>query len=103
MNTQPPLLPETTFKPLSHTRLEAMIAHAVTHKQEAVNNVVAFRRPWAATVGLGAMAASIMLAFMVSPQYTTVVTSGSTGTDIAQADTAQSDVSDLLLLESFGA
>lgn len=103
MNTQPPRLPETAFKPLSATRLEAMIAHAVTHKQENISNVVAFRRPFAATVGLGAMAASIMLAFMVSPQYTSVVTSSSTGTEIAQSDATSSDVSDLLLLESFGA
>ena len=102
MNTTPPLLPETAFKPLSEAKLNSMISHALTHRQEGAavtNNVIAFRRPWTATIGLGAMAASIMLAFMATPQYSGVLPDASTGTDIATS----SDVSDLLLLESFGA
>ncbi len=94
-----PHLPESTFAPLSASKLEAMIDRALTHPQQQASNVVAFRRPWATTAGLTAMAASILLAFMVTPAYTP--SGSSTGTAVAQSDTT--DVSDLLLLESFGA
>lgn len=96
MNTQPPLLPETTFKPLSATRLESMITHAMSHQQlPRENNVIAFRRPWFFATGMAAMAASVMLTFMLTPQYTPVATSGNLTNTALTAD-----VSDMLLLES---
>lgn len=99
MTKQPPLLPETTFAPLSAAKLNAMIDTALTHRQlPRTAHVISFPQKLAYTGGLTAMAASIMLAFMFTPQYTAPVTSA--GTDIA---TSASDPSDLLLLESFGA
>jgi hypothetical protein len=103
MNTQPPLLPETTFKPLSAKKLDAMITHAMSHQQlPQQSNVIAFRRPWSQQLafgtGMAAMAASIMFAFMFTPQHTTVAT----GTNLSES-TLTADVSDLILLDSLGA
>ncbi len=99
MTNQPPLLPETTFAPLSEARLNAMIDTALTHRQlPRQAQVISFPQRLAYAGGMTAMAASIMLAFMFTPQYTTPVVSS--GADIA---TTADDVSDFLLLESFGA
>ena len=100
MTNQPPLLPETTFAPLSQAKLSEMIDHAVTYRQlPRTAQVISFPQKLAYTGGLTAMAASIMLAFMFTPQYTATVTAAS-GTDIA---VNTSDMSYLLLLETFGA
>jgi hypothetical protein len=99
MNTQPPLLPETTFKPLSAKKLDAMVTHAMSHQQlPQQGNVIAFRRPWMFGTGMAAMAASIMFAFLFTPQYTNVAT----GTNLSES-TLTADVSDLILLDSLGA
>lgn len=99
-----PSLPETSFQPLTEARLDAMINHALSHQQlpahpSAGSNVIAFRKSWAQNLafgtGMAAMAASILIAFMVTPQYSTFTP----GTDVAST----SDISDMLLLESFGA
>jgi hypothetical protein len=102
MNTTPPLLPETTFKPLASAKLEAMITHAVSHQQlprEA--QIIAFRplQKLALGSGMAAMAASIMLAFMLTPQGSLTSVTTNTGTDVA----ASSELSDMILLESLGA
>lgn len=92
-----PLLPETTFKPLSNARLEGMINHALTHQQLPVQarviNFNSWRQKAAFGTTMAAMAASILLAFMVTPQYTQVST-------VATNPDLSADVSDLLLLES---
>ncbi|RYG61291.1 MAG: hypothetical protein EON60_04055 [Alphaproteobacteria bacterium] len=103
MTKHPPLLPETTFAPLPQAKLNAMINTALTHRQlPRQAQVISFSQRLAYASGMTAMAASIMLAFMFTPQYSTPVTSpvASTGTDLAAT---ADDVSDLLLLESFGA
>lgn len=102
MNTTPPLLPETTFKPLSARKLDTMITHALSHQQlprEA--QVIAFRplQKLAFGGGMVAMAASIMLAFMLAPQVSLTGLATGTGTDVA----ASSELSDMLLLDSLGA
>ncbi len=98
MTNQPPRLPETTFAPLPQARLDAMIDHALTHRQlPRTAQVISFPQRLAYAGGMATMAASILLAFMFTPQYAAPVTSA--GTDIATS----ADPSDLLLLESFGA
>ena len=101
MNTTPPLLPETTFKPLAASRLEAMIDHALTHPQTGrSSNIIAFQplQKFAFGSGMAAMAASIMLAFMLTPQgsLSTLTTTNNPTTNIA----ISSEMSDMLLLES---
>lgn len=99
MTKQPPLLPETTFAPLSEAKLNAMINTALTHRQlPRQSHVINFTQRLAYMGGMTAMAASIMLAFMFTPQYTSQVVT--TGADVAATS---DDVSDILLLESFGA
>lgn len=107
MNTSPPLLPEATFKKLSPNTLEAMIDHAVSYSQLPRRaQVITFRSrtsQLAFGTGMAAMAASIMLAFMFTPQYslTTSLQATSSHTQLQTADS--SDVGDLLLLDSLGA
>jgi hypothetical protein len=100
MNPKMPLLPEATFKPLSEARLESMVNNALSHRQYAAQpNVVNFNS-WRKNVAFGstmaAMAASIMLAFLLTPQYTHV----STITHHATSSEMSADISDLILLDS---
>lgn len=101
MNHQTPLLPEANFTPLSAARLEAMIDHALAQpqlpRQAEVIHFQSFKQRLAFGTGMAAMAASIMLAFMFTPQYTP--TGSANSTDIANSG----DISDLLLMDSFGA
>lgn len=105
MTKPTPLLPETTFQPLSAAKLESMINVALSHPQEqaapAQGNVISFtnwRNRLAYGGSMAAMAASVMMAFMLTPQFTTTATAS---LDIENSDTA--DVGDLLLYESLEA
>ncbi len=91
-------LPETPFTPLSPTRLEAMIDHALTHPQHTRSApVIAFRPRWQGMAygsGLAAMAASVVLALMLAPAFPT-------SPQVAEAP--QADLTDLLLYDTLGA
>lgn len=102
-----PLLPEATFTPLPQARLEQMIDHALSHSQQpAAGNVIAFgprqaARNWMFGSGMAAMAASIMLTFMLTPQMNTG--SLSLASTSAASISSQADVSDMILLDTLGA
>lgn len=110
MNTTPPLLPEATFKPLSPTKLEAMIDTALTFQQLPAPaqpkqaQIITFRSPWLQNAAFGsgmlAMAASIMLAFLLTPQLD--LTPGPQTTAQSESTTS-ADIGDLLLLDGLGA
>lgn len=105
MKPQAPLLPEATFQALSNAKLEAMIDIALRHPQEAAppsGNVLAFPRRnlfqnMAYSGGMAAMAASVVLAFMLTP-----ATSTTSVTALLNTPTT-ADISDMLLYESLGA
>lgn len=106
MKPQAPLLPEATFQALSSAKLEAMIDIALSHPQESATpqqaQVIAFpRRNWfhnmAYSGGMAAMAASVVLAFMLMPDSTTTAITASLDT------TSNAELSDMLLYDTFGA
>lgn len=106
MKPQPPLLPEATFTALHAAKLEAMIDIALSHPQQQATppsgNVVAFRhhtlgQRLAYSGGMAAMAASVMLAFLLTPQV-----SGTASTTVAETSSS-ADFSDMLLYDSLGA
>ncbi len=106
MKPQAPLLPEATFQALSSAKLEAMIDIAISHTQEQptapTGKVIAFPRRnafqnMAYSGGLAAMAATVVLAFMLAPNDTT-----STVTASLDA-TSSPELSDMILYDSLGA
>ena len=77
-----------------------MITHTMSHQQlprEA--NIIAFHRTWLFGTGMATMAASIMLAFLFTSQYITVVATN----PALENSSLTADVSDLILLHSLGA
>lgn len=108
MTHTPPRLPDTGFPPLKAEKLEAMIDFALAHPQQGAQparrgNIIAFPRRMVHNLafgsGMAAMAASVMLAFMLTPQTTLTTTAALT---VTEAPTS-ADVTDMLLYESLGA
>lgn len=91
--TNLPRLPEPSFAPLPAGALDAMIAKAIVMPQQARGaEIIAFRRPAVMWGGMAALAATVMLAVVLSP-HTSVTTA-------AVGITPQADFSDMLVLES---
>lgn len=73
-----PRLPEASFEPLAKARLEQMIAQAVVMPQDLPEaEIIVFRRPSVMWGGIGALAASVVLAVALTPSKATVVGSAS--------------------------